>query len=72
MEKLFQLLESMSDRIRVLESKLAKQEAKTNATYVDGEEEFDSRKEFEKFITERKAQIAKEQKDLELLRSKMM
>ena len=69
MEKLFQLLESMSDRIRVLESKLAKQEAKTNATYVDGEEEFDSRKEFESFIAERKKRLEKEQQDLAQLRS---
>lgn len=70
MEKLFELLESMSDRIRVLESKLAKQEAKTNAANLDdGEKEFDSVGEFQKFIQERKKRLEKEQQDLAQLRS---
>ena len=73
MKELFELLETMSDRIRSLETWKAKHENNTNATNIEGgEEEFDSVGEFQKFIQERKAKIAKESKDLELLRSHMM
>ena len=72
MEKLFELLENMSDRIRALETKLAKQETANATNLDDGEKEFDSIKEFEKFIQAKRAAIAKEQKDLESLRSMMM